>query len=174
MITFRRAHILLGSICATLILSIGYECFFPLADIKAPPFQLALPSGNVAASPSFKMPPAASFAAIDERPIFDSSRRPVASPPDVPSTIGASVSLPSVTLIGVIIDHETRLALVKLTEASVVASYSVGAWLGNWQIVQIEADKIVLRSNGLGTQELRMTGKSRTPPSPANSASDGL
>ena len=174
MITVGRAYLLLGSICTALLLLLGYECFSPIAEVETPSLRLKLPSGDVTRAPSFEMPPAASFAAIDARPIFDPSRRPVASPPDAPSANGAPLSLPSLTLVGVIIDRQTRLALIKLTEASLATAYSVGTWLGEWQIVQIEADKIILRASGMGSHELRLTAKNHTSATPAASAGDGL
>lgn len=173
MITDRRVRIVLGSICAALVVVLGCECFFPIADAEAPPLQLPLPVIDPAAPAKFQMPPQEHFASIDERPVFDPSRKPVAGPPDAPAANG-SLSLPSVMLIGVIIDHETRLALVKLTETAPVASYSVGTWLGGWQIVQIEADKIILRANSFGSRELRMIARSHTALPPGAMAGDGL
>jgi len=174
MITDTRARIVLGSICASLALLLGYECFFPIGVAEVPSLQLALAGIDPTVSAKFEMLPATHFTSIDERPVFDPSRKPVASPPDAPSANGAPVSLPSVALIGVIIDHETRLALVKLAESVPVASYSVGAWLGEWQIVQIEADKIVIRANGLGSRELRLIARSHTQQPPGAVAGDGL
>jgi type II secretory pathway component PulC len=116
------------------------------------------------------MPPAASFAAIDTRPIFDASRQPVAAPPEALSVSGSSGSLPPLTLVGIIIDRQTRLALIKLAGAPLAMSYAVGMSVSGWQIVEIEADRIVLRAGG-ANQEIRLTGKTQTS---APTASDNL
>jgi len=158
------ARTALGSLCALLAVALCYECFYPLPDIEAAPFHIAQPAPEPPASPAFQMPPPASFAAIDVRPIFDPSRRPVAGPPDQPSADGiAAGALPPMTLVGVIIDNQTRLALIKLSQAQQALSYAVGSSLAGWQIVEIGADNIVLRARGMADQVVRMTGKSQSP-----------
>jgi len=162
-----RARILFGSTGVLMAALLGYECLSPLADLEIPTVRLALPSRDAAAARIFQMPPATSFAAIDARPVFDASRQPVAGPPDTMPVSGTSASLPPLTLVGIIIDRQTRLALIKLAGAPLAVSYAVGMSVSGWQIVEIEADRIVLRAGG-ANQEIRLTGKTQTSAPAAN------
>ena len=83
MMTMARLRLGVGMLCVCLAIVLGYECFAPLPDMSAPPAQPArAPPRARCRRPAFQMPPQSSFAAIDARPIFDASRRPVAGPPD--------------------------------------------------------------------------------------------
>jgi hypothetical protein len=171
MITMARIRLALGAFCALLAATLSYECFYPIPDLETPSIRLAASSAEPAAvHPAFQLPPESSFAAIDARPIFDPSRRPVAGPPEQSSADGSAAgTLPPMTLIGIIIDRQTRLALIKLAQAPQALSYAVGSSLAGWQIVAIEADKVVLRAHGAADQIVRMTGKSQKPaPQPGN------
>ena len=171
MIAMARLRAAFGAFCALLAATLGYECFYPIPDLETPSIHLAPSSPEPAAvQPAFRMPPPSSFAAIDARPIFDPSRRPVPGPPEQSSADGSGAgALPPMALIGIIIDRQTRLALIKLAQAPQALSYAVGSSLAGWQIVAIEADKVVLRAHGAADQIVRMTGKSRTPvPQPGN------
>jgi len=156
-----RARTLLGSISILMAALFGYECLSPIADLEIPTVRLALPTRDAVAGQVFQMPTSASFATIDARPVFDATRQPVAAPPEAFVADGTSSSLPPMTLVGIIIDRQTRLALIKLAGAPLAMSYAVGMSVSGWQIVEIEADRIVLRAGG-ANQEIRLTGKPQT------------
>ena len=164
-----RMRAVLGSLCGLLAIAIVYEVLAPIGDVPVAAGVIVRLPAERPLEPAFVMPASAGFAAIDARPVFDRSRLPVAGPPG--PMPGAGTALGQMSLVGVIIDSDRRIALVRSANAPLALSYPVGAFLGGSRIVEIDPDKVVLRSADATTQELRMSGESKTPVSPAG---DGL
>ena len=170
--TLERPQLFLGGVSGLLVLVIAFAWLLPFPDIATPSVQLSAVAQNVPVTPPAAMPAPDAVAAIDARPVFDPSRQPVAAPADANAKSQAP-TLPSLTLVGVIIDGATRLALIRTSPTGFAMSYAVGTSLGGWQIAEIEADRIVLRAAGAADQEIRLSGSGQAAPQ-AQQAGDGL
>jgi hypothetical protein len=137
-------------------------------EMSAPPTQFVLPiihlKPRVAASapqPSFIAPSPASFEAINDRPVFLPARKALAAPADKTAAAAAAAGpppLPSLALVGVILDGQDSLAMIKLAGAPFAQAMAVGTSIGGWQITGVEADKIVLHA-GTFEQDVRLDAK---------------
>jgi len=160
MSALRQWDIALAVICCLLIGALAYEIWAPMGDFDVPAVTVPERPPLPAITP-FNPPPQSSFAAIDAKPIFNPARKPVESTavPGSPTT----VTPPEAVLIGVIMDGETQLALVKREGAPFAESLALGAVLDGWEVTEIAADHVLLRS---GTQELAlsMDGKRKNQP----------
>ena len=145
-------------------------------EMSAPPTQFVLPiihlKPRIAASapqPSFIAPSPATFEAINDRPVFLPARKALAAPAD--KTVAAAAAgpppLPSLALVGVILDGQDSLAMIKLAGAPFAQAMAVGTSIGGWQITGVEADKIVLHA-GTFEQDVRLDAKpaGQSPPPP--------
>jgi len=155
------AQIVLACICGLLGAALLYLLLAPLpeysvAEIRPP----AVPADN-APPARFEAPPMEAFAAVDDRSVFNPLRVRVEAPA-APSSAGAT-SLPSdLTLIGVILDGDTRLALIKSPSHPLAVGVAVGGSIEGWQVSRVDPDKIVLRGGG-SEQELKMSFSKLTP-----------
>jgi len=142
------AQIALASLCGALALSIAWEVYAPLPSFAVPEIAVRDRPTQNTPQPMFMIPPQGAFDAINDRPIFSQSRKSIAPAPIGPAA--APPPPPSVALIGVILDAQNRLALVKTPSSPLEVSVGVGGSIGGWQVAQIAPDRIVLR---LGTAE---------------------
>ncbi len=139
-----------GWLAPTLMLGIcGGLAWFIYQQLMAPPPVPVPVAGGQAASlpdlpaePSFAMAPAAIFSAILERPIFSPTRRP---PPEGTATIESADPELDVTLVGIIISAEERIALVKPKDGSRFVRLSEGDSLQGWILESIEPDRITFQ-----------------------------
>jgi|GEM_PF-1732997 len=160
-------QVLLAAICAALLLATLYELVVPVQAFSVPDAPWHSGSVTATSTPRFAMPPEDRFAAIDARPIFLPARKP----PAVVDTATASQSatpppLPTMALVGIILDGANHLALLKSPGAPFVRTLSVGAALGGWTIAEIDADKIVLRTTGFADQPMTLdAARAAEPPS---------
>ncbi len=155
----------LAGLCVVLASLVLYECLAPLPPFD--PAALQLPRRNtIAPIASYAPPPAATFSVIDARPLFNPTRQPVVATP-VPGSSASSAPPPppDVVLIGVILDGDRQLALLKAPGAPFATSFKIGATVDVWQVAEITPDHVVLRA-GAAEQILRMTDKRQTQPSP--------
>ena len=150
----------LSSICGTLLLIYLCEGWAPLPQISVPPRGLIRPSLRVTATADFVPPSARTFDAINDRPIFAPDRKPLAPPPV--GTSSAPPPLPSISLVGVILDSNTQLALIRSAASPLEVSYAVGASVDGWQLTEIDAEKIVLRY-GSSVDEIELKATSALP-----------
>lgn len=145
-----------------------YEISAPLPEFDPPAFRLRPRAQRAAGIVAVTTPPPDAFAAIDARPPFSPSRRPIA----VPGTGGASLAPPELSLVGVILDKEESLALLKTPTSPLATAYRVGAMISGWQLSEISPDRIVL-SAGAARSEIRLDSNKTTPrpptPVPLNS-----
>lgn len=149
----RRQTVLLslGSICAALALALLYLIFAPLPELEPPSVPLAHKPRPVLDAQPIAMPPPAVFAEIDARPAFRPDRKPVAAP----QTAAASVAPPDVRVVGVIIDGENRIAMIRVPSSPLATAFHVGGAISGWQIAEIDPDRVVLSSGGV-RDEIRL------------------
>lgn len=144
-------EIALTGLCAVLASAVLYEYTAPLQAFNPP--QMELKKHEIAASVAFFSPPSeASFAAIDTRPLFNPTRKPIDVPQAAGGPAGSSAAPPpllNVTLVGVIIDSDRQLALVKVQGAPFATSLKVGATLDGWQVKEIAPDKVVFHAGNV-------------------------
>lgn len=139
-----RAQVALAMLCLVLASLLAYETNaapaapdVPAARWQSPPAPAQLPIAP-------PLPPSQSFASIDARPLFNPARTPVAS---VDPAAKIVVPPPTdVSLIGVIIDGERRLALLRTPASPLEVSVAVGDSVSGWQVATIAPDHVVLHS----------------------------
>ena len=157
------AELVMAGSCALMGALFLYECTMPLADFDPP--TLTLLHSTVSPEITSVIPPSdASLSVIDARPVFNPARTPIQAVP-VPGS-GVSSAPPPIDfeLVGIIIDGETQLALLKAEGAPFATSLGAGATIGGWQISEIALDHVVLRA-GTAEETLRMDDKRKIGPS---------
>ncbi len=153
----------LGGLCVVLTIAFAYLCTAPLPAFDPPAMQLAARKPPSEITP-FMAPPQAAFAAIDARPMFNPARRPI-TPSALPGNASSGPPpAPDITLIGVILDGKTQLAMVKGQGAPFATSVGVGESIGGWQVAEISPDHVSLRA-GVYEHTLRMDDKRQALPS---------
>ena len=138
-----RNHILLAGLCSLLAVSLAYA----YVSTPAPPdIPVMRWPGAASAAPlplAPPLPPVETFAAVDARPLFNPARKPVQPKP----TAQAAAALPTdVTLVGVIMGGDRRVALLHTAGANYSTSVQIGATVNGWQVFEIDADRVVLKS----------------------------
>ena len=136
-----------------------YQIAAPLPDPDVPVVTLKPRTTEIAAAAPVITPPAGVFGEIGARPMFSPARRAA-----VTGEAAQALSPPDVTLVGIIFDKDTRLALLKSPSLPFATSYGVGAAILGWQVSEIAADRVVLTS-GPARHELRLDAN-RAPPKP--------
>lgn len=162
----------LAGLCLILGCCVLYECVAPLAPFDTPEVELKKPVAATATA-LFTPPSMVSFAILDARPLFNPTRQPfdTSQTPGSDSAFGSAVPpLPNdVSLVGVIIDGDRQLALVKTQSAPFAESLRVGALIGGWKVTEIAPDKVVLHAGGaeqilrIGDQRSGQTQANRPP-----------
>ena len=142
-------HVCAGflGLCGFLLILLAYEVFAPI-----PEWQPDAPGGDVhppqmAATYPFIAPSAEAFAIIDARPVFNPLRTPLQASNDISSGTG-SVTLGDLSLIGIILDHGTRIALLRTPGKPLAVAVTAGTAIDGWQVVSIGSDRITVRANG--------------------------
>jgi hypothetical protein len=121
-------------------------------------------SDNTITMARFDAPPKQSFAEVDDRLVFNPARTRVVAP----SQPGASnaTSLPSdLSLVGVILDEDTKLALFKSPAQPLAVGVSLGGSIDGWRVTRIDSDSVALRAGG-PEQELRLSNNKVPPGGP--------
>ena len=155
----------LTGLCIVLGGAVLYECAAPLQAFNPP--ALELKKHQVAVNAAFFSPPSeASFSAIDTRPLFSPTRKPI-DVPQGPGESGPGSAVPplpsNVSLVGVIIDGDRQLALMKTQGAPFAESLRVGALIDGWKVTEIAPDKVVLHA-GTAEQILGLAISAQTKP----------
>jgi hypothetical protein len=165
------AQIALLSLCFLMAALTVYELSVPPAEFVLPIVHLEPRLASASPPPGFIAPPPDNFSAINDRPVFIPSRKPLALPADKTTTAATTSAppLPSLAVVGVILDGQNSLAMVKLAGAPFAQAMAVGASIGGWQITSVGPDKIVLHA-GPFEQEVRLDAK---PPGQAPVAPPG-
>lgn len=161
-----RVQILLISLCVLLAGAFLYQFSTPSQARTVP--TLTVKQQTVAiADVSFVTPPLESFAALEARPPFNPLRTPFDKQKEQDELeIHGPPPLPSMFLIGVIIDGERRLAILKTDRSPLAESFEVGAQVGGrWSLKEVEPDRIVLES-GKFKHKIELHSASNRRPAP--------
>jgi hypothetical protein len=154
------AQFALAGLCGALTLILAYEIAAPIPPFDVPRSIEVYRPASITFEDIANAPSAASFGDIDAHPVFSASRAPIASH-DVAHG-GASSAFPTdVALIGVIIEGDTRLALVKTANEPFARSVAQGGAIEGWTVSEVDADKIVL-SSGATKQEILLAANRAT------------
>ncbi len=151
---FNPAQLALTALCGVLSILLGYMLFAPLPDIPQPAIQAHADPVDDAPPARFEAPPKQAFAEVDDRSVFNPLRVRVSGPSD-PGAANTN-SLPAdLSLVGVILDGDTRLALFKSNSAPLAVGVSVGGSIEGWQVTRVEPDEVGMRS-AAGEQEIKL------------------
>ena len=112
-------------------------------------------------------------AIVLERPLFSPTRRPPPPPPSSATATGGAATKPSVpepppmnfTLVGIVRDRTSSLALLQPTNGKRVMSLRAGQALDGWMLVSIGTDSASFRS-GAAVRELALDYRRAPPPLP--------
>ncbi|MHA1537282.1 MAG: hypothetical protein ACTSUD_06980 [Alphaproteobacteria bacterium] len=102
----------------------------------------APPLATLPAQLSYSAAPMADYLAILERPLFSPNRRP---PAEGVAAVASSQPQLQVTLVGVIISSEEKIAVVRLKDATSFARLSVGDSFQGWVLNSIEPSRITFQ-----------------------------
>ena len=108
----------------------------------------------------FVPPPEEAFADIDARPLFAADRKPLADN----TQLGAVGSASELSLVGVIMDGDHAVALLRNKSSSQTESASVGGTVQGWHVARIDATSVTLSVNGKQTV-VALEGPADRPPS---------
>jgi len=92
------------------------------------------------------------FAEIGTRPLFSPGRRGTAAPA---ATGATTLQPPDVTLVGIMIDSQDRIAMLRTPSSPLATAFHIGATVSGWQLSEIAPDRIVL-SAGPARDEIRL------------------
>ena len=174
-LSLNPAQLALSSVCAVLLVILGYLLIAPLPAISVPPIHArSEPVEDDAPLPRLEAPPKSAFAEVDDRSVFNPARVRV----NATSVAGATnaTTLPSdISLVGVILDGERKLALIRSPQAPLAIGLGVGGTIEGWQVTRVEPDRVALRAGG-PEQELKLSdnklqanaGSNNAPNGPAN------
>ena len=93
---------------------------------------------------NFSLPPRESVRAFVERPLFEKTRR-TAGEASAPKE--NAVEIADVTLIGVVIASDERIAILRTREGAV--RVRTGDAVGDWRVVEITQNSVLLRNDGM-------------------------
>ncbi len=165
MIRLAPAEIALSGFCGLLAIILIYEIGAPLTDFQVPSANFEHKPRNGAAMQPFVPPPMALFDVINERPVFSPLRKPIAAGGSGVAGVGGPALDPiDISLVGIILDPQHQLALLKTTAAPAAVSLGVGGMIEGWTISQIRSDRVVIHS---GSSDREILLNIKTPPAGA-------
>lgn len=189
MIRLNPIQLALSAVCASLLVLFGYLLVAPLPEIGAPPVIHTRPAAAIhkkndsdddsdtdsdvdsdndndaTTLARFIAPSKQAFAEVDDRLVFNPARTRVEAPSQ-PGTSNAT-SLPSdLSLVGVILDDNTKLALFKSPNEPLAVGVGLGGSIEGWQVTRIDPDRVALRAGG-PEQEMSLSSNKAPPPGPA-------
>lgn len=159
-----KAAVGLAGVCAFLLAVLIVEITTPISPYVAPAY--TLPKRTPPYVSDFYSPPSeASFGELEQRPIFSSSRKVFETDSAIgPAGSAVTPPLQNATLIGVIREGKTQLALIRIQGAPFAASVAVGEEIQGWRVTEVTADRAILQA---GTSQTVLTlGGPRAPSSP--------
>jgi type II secretory pathway component PulC len=101
---------------------------------------------------TFAMAPIEKFSAIIERPIFSTTRRPVA---EQPAASRQQRPRSNLALFGIVISAGERIALVGAERGAGLVRMKEGEAISGWVVVNIERNRVLLR-HGAVAEELEL------------------
>jgi len=167
MISPRLRLVILGAalvlVCGTLAAIIVGQLDVSLGTASSEGINPAVASTQEPAPelPSYSLPPLADFAALSERPLFSRTRRPPAEGEEAPAQAVTQSGL-EVTLTGVIIADERRVALIVPRNADKPVRLSEGERFQGWTLSEVEAEGVIFRQ-GTRAQVLELNHKGANP-----------
>jgi hypothetical protein len=172
------AQLVLSGICAALLVMLGYLLLAPLPEISVPEVHARVQSVDEDPPlPRFEPPPKTAFAEVDDRSVFNPARVRVSSQ-SVAGTNSAATLPSDLSLVGVILDGEKKLALIKSPQEPLAVGVGVGGTIEGWQVTRVEPDRVALRAGGPEQQLLlsdnkatagtQTNGPNGGPPGPGN------
>lgn len=147
----------LAGTCAVLVLVLAGQRWLAGGEPDLSAIQIS-PPGN--ATPSsletrrFELPPKSEYAQVTARPLFNEDRRPEqldeTEQPDgeIAAAEEASSELPPVSLTGVIITPEQRIAMLQHNQNREYVTLKVGEPLEGWTLDEVEHRRIVFSAGG--------------------------
>lgn len=145
-----RLVVLLGLVCLLLAWVI-YEQVAQNPTIKAMKPSDVAEAGAAAIQRSeaatFSVPDRQSLAVILERPLFTQTRRPSGI-----AAGGAQGMAVDFSLSGVVISGSVRSALIRSGTNGIVQQLKVGETIGGWTLVEVAADRVVVRRDAVETE----------------------
>jgi hypothetical protein len=160
MLRLNPAQLVLSALCAGLAVLLGYILLAPLPEIAVAQIQARSEPVDDTPPARFDAPPKQAFAEVDDRSVFNPLRVRV-SAPFQPGAASATALPTDLSLIGVILDGETRLALFKSPVAPLAVSVPVGGSIEGWQVTRVESDSVGLRAGG-PEQEMKLSAEKPT------------
>jgi type II secretory pathway component PulC len=155
----------LSGVCLLLATTVVYVMVAPSSTVPVPTVSIPTVAKLPDAPPSFVAASHDSFASIADRPLFEPTRKKYVPPPK-PDAEKAAPPIPKIFLVGVIIDTDTRIAMVKTPDAALATALAVGGEIAGWQISAIEPDRILLNA-GNSENEIRLDdNKAASPAAP--------
>jgi general secretion pathway protein N len=129
------------------VLTIGaivYETMVPLdpVTVELPPMPTHI--APLAAPRPFVPPPEEAYGDIDARPLFSADRKPLTDN----TQIGAVGNAADLSLVGVIMDGERAIALLRNKSTSQTESATMGGTVEGWHVAHIDATSVTLSANG--------------------------
>lgn len=88
-----------------------------------------------------------------ERPLFQADRRPVAAAEAPPPPADAVLML-----VGILVDGEDRMALVRRSTSEELFPVEAGSRLGKWEIISVDINSITVSENDGTPVTLRLDG----------------
>jgi hypothetical protein len=142
---------------AMLTVALAYLIVVPLPELDPPSFQLKPKARPISGAVAVVTPPAEAFIEIATRPPFLPSRKGLVATAsgDVPA------APPDVALVGIILDKDSSLALLKTAAVPLATAYRVGGSISGWQVTEISPDRVIL-SAGAARTELRLSDNKAT------------
>jgi hypothetical protein len=121
------------------------------------------PTPSAQADPAFVLPPLEAYRAIEARPLFWASRRPIAA------VTGAAATPSGLALLGVVEGKGETVALIRHGQPPRVERVHAGATLEGWTVTKVALGVVVLVSGGTEA-ELKPKAAPPTAPAPATNA----
>lgn len=109
------------------------------------------------ALPRYELPPFDSFAELVERPLFSSTRRPVAASA-APAQVAASPQGLDITLKGVIVADDSKVAIIEPRNAAKPVRLNKGQSYQGWTLSEVDAEGVIFRQ-GTRAQILELDHK---------------
>jgi hypothetical protein len=158
--TLERQTVLYGFSGAGALLAVAliYQVAAPLPDFDPPQVQLKTRTQQIAAVVPVSTPPPEAFAEIGARPMFSPARKSIAAA----ATGETAAQPPEVTLVGIIVDAQDRMAMLRTPGSPLASAFRVGATISGWQLSEIAPDRIVLSAGG-ARDEIRLDANKAPP-----------
>jgi general secretion pathway protein N len=120
---------------------------------------------------AYEPPPASTFDGVLARPLFSPSRRPPDDAPALAVEAAPVLAAFELELVGVLINGEERVALVRQPGVAVLLRLAPGAVAAGWTVESIEPDRVLFRS-GTRLEEAQLRDDATPPPEAQPSRED--